>query len=87
MATVLRKGRLRVMVYSRDHPPPHVHVITPAGKAKILVEGNAGHPELVWNFGLARRELATALALIDRHKDLILEQWRRNHEQSGLDPH
>jgi hypothetical protein len=63
-----------------------VHVVTPRGKAKVLVENRAGLPELVSNIGLARRELASALALIEDNRDLILEQWRRIHGQSKLDP-
>lgn len=81
MATVLRKGKLRVIVYSRDHPPPHVHVVTPRGQAKILVDGPAGHPKLAWNFGLPRRDLAAALGAIEDHRDLILAEWKRIHEQ------
>ena len=81
MATVVRIGRLRVMVYSRDHPPPHVHVVAPRGQAKVLVDGPEGHPRLVWNLGLSRRELAQALAVIEDHRALILAEWKRVHDQ------
>ena len=80
VATVFRTGKLRVMVYSHDHPPPHVHVVTPQGHAKILVEGSSGHPRLVWNLGLSRRELALALAAIEDQREAILAEWRRIHE-------
>ncbi len=80
MATVLRRGKMRVIVYSRDHWPPHVHVVTPKGQAKILIEGPTGHPVLEWNLGLSRRELASALAAIEDHRDLVLTEWRRIHD-------
>ena len=85
VATIVRLGRLRVMVYSRDHPPPHVHVVSPRGSAKIMVAGAAGHPTLVWTLGLSRRELERALAAIEDHQDLILGEWNRIHEDSKVD--
>ena len=80
MATVVRVGKLRVIVYSRDHPPPHVHVVGPRGQAKILVDGPEGHPRLEWNLGLSRRELARALAIVADHRELILTEWKRIHD-------
>lgn len=70
------------MVYSRDHPPPHVHVVTPEGQAKILVEGSSGHPQLVWNLGVTRRELAMALGVVEQHREAILAEWKRIHEHA-----
>ena len=72
--------KIGVIVYSRDHPPPHVHVVTPNGQAKVPVHGRNGHPTLVWNLGLARRDLAAALAAIEEHRKLILAEWDRIHE-------
>ena len=80
MATILRLGRLRVMIYSRDHPPAHVHVIGSRGSAKIEVRGPSGHPGLVWNLGLSRRDLARALAAIEDHAELILSEWKKIHD-------
>jgi hypothetical protein len=71
---------LRVIVYSRDHWPPHVHAVTPRDQAKILIDGPAGHPALEWNLGLSRSELAWALAAIEDHRDLILTEWKRIHD-------
>jgi hypothetical protein len=82
MATVVRIGKLRVMVYSRDHPPPHVHVIAPRGQAKIQVDGPEGHPGLKWTFGLSRREIAQALAAVEDHRELILAEWERVHDHT-----
>jgi hypothetical protein len=70
------------MIYSRDHPPPHVHVVTAQGNAKILVDGPGGFPRLEWNFGLSRRDLARALAAVADDRDRILAEWRRIHEHA-----
>jgi hypothetical protein len=80
VATVLRRGKLRVIVYSRDHWPPHVHIVTPQGQAKVLIDGPAGYPAVEWNLGLSRRELAVALAAIEDHRDRILTEWKRIHD-------
>jgi Domain of unknown function (DUF4160) len=80
VATVVRIGKLRVIVYSHDHAPPHVHVVAPRGQAKILVDGPEGHPRLAWNLGLSRRELALALATVKDHRELILAEWKRIHD-------
>lgn len=73
------------MVYSRDHPPPHVHVVGPRGSAKILIAGPAGRPALVWNQGLTRRDLEQALAAIDDHHQLLLDEWNRIHDRTQVD--
>jgi len=75
-------GKLRVIVYSRDHRPPHVHVVTPRGQAKILIDGPTGQPALEWNLGLSRGELATALAAVADHRELILAEWKRIHDDA-----
>jgi hypothetical protein len=80
MATVVPIGKLRVMVYSRDHPPPHVHIVAPRGQAKVLVHGPERHPRLEWNLGLSRRELALALSVVEDYRELILAEWNRVHE-------
>jgi hypothetical protein len=82
VTTVVRIGKLRVMVYSRDHRPPHVHVVAPRGQAKILVDGPGGTPGLEWNLGLSRRELAQALAAVEDHRELILAEWKRIHDDT-----
>jgi hypothetical protein len=82
VATVVRVGKLRVMVYSRDHPPPHVHVVAPRGNAKILIVGPEGLPRLEWNLGLSRRELADALAAVEDYQELLLAEWRRVHDRA-----
>ncbi|HEY2609796.1 MAG TPA: DUF4160 domain-containing protein [Reyranella sp.] len=38
MPTVLRIGGLRIMIYSSDHRPAHVHVIGGGGRGSIQPE-------------------------------------------------
>ena len=78
MATILRIRGLRVVIYSNDHPPPHVHVIGSGREAKVRLSEHE-HPSLMTNEGLTRRQLATALAEIERNRELLLKRWKEIH--------
>ncbi|HEX9773707.1 MAG TPA: DUF4160 domain-containing protein [Steroidobacteraceae bacterium] len=81
MSTILRVGKLRVMIYSRDHPPPHVHVVGPGGTAPIQLAGSARPPLLMENEGLSKRQLAGALRAVLEHREILDEAWSRIHDQ------
>ncbi|MFN3930523.1 MAG: DUF4160 domain-containing protein [Brevundimonas sp.] len=50
MATIFRsRRRFRVVVYSNDHPPPHVHAIGPDGDARFLLNCPDG-PVALWDY-------------------------------------
>jgi hypothetical protein len=79
MPTVLRARGLRVVIYTNDHWPPHVHVIGAGRQARIALGAEGERPHIVTNEGLSRRELAVALAEIDRNRELLIERWREIH--------
>lgn len=37
MGTILSYINIKFVIYSNDHPPPHVHAISPDGEAKIEI--------------------------------------------------
>ena len=76
MPTILRLQGLRVVIYTNDHWPPHVHVVGTGREAKFAL-GTAGQrPSIVSNEGLSRRGLTLALIEIDRNRELLLDRWR-----------
>ena len=79
MPTILRFRGLRVVIYTNDHWPPHVHVIGPGREAKVALGAEGQHPSLVSNEGLSREQLARALVEIDRNRDLLMQRWREIH--------
>ena len=79
MPTILRIGRLRILMYVNDHPPPHVHAIQAGAEARITIGSEDGKASLLSNDGLSRRELAVALEEIDRNRALLLMRWRELH--------
>ena len=79
MPTILRFRGLRVMIYSYDHRPPHVHVIGPGAEARIALGGEGARPWVMTNDGLSRRDVVRALAEIERNRDLLIQRWREIH--------
>jgi hypothetical protein len=51
MPTVLRLGRLRVVIYLNDHRPAHVHVMGGGQEAVFKLNCPAGPAELRENYG------------------------------------
>lgn len=79
MVTVFRGRRLRIVIYTNDHWPPHVHVVGPDREAKVALGEPGEHPTLVTNDGLSRAELVSALLEIDEQRDLLMQRWREIH--------
>jgi hypothetical protein len=75
MITVIRASDLRVIVFTDDHAPAHVHVFGD-GHAKINLLGS---PELVWAEGMTRGEVRKAIRLVSDQQSLLLAKWREIH--------
>jgi hypothetical protein len=81
VATILRVGKLRVMIYSNDHPPAHVHIVGPSGSARVLLGDRDRLPLLLENEGLSRRQLILALRAVREHRQQLADAWNRIHGQ------
>jgi Fe2+ or Zn2+ uptake regulation protein len=62
MPTVHRFQGLRVVIYSNDHRPAHVHVMGRGCEAVFRLHAPSGPPELRENYGFS----ASSVALIER---------------------
>jgi len=78
MVTIHRAHGLRVIIFTDDHEPAHVHVFGD-GQAKINLIGPDGVPVLVWAEGLKRNEVRRALQLVRDHQAAFLARWREIH--------
>lgn len=78
MVTVLRAYGLRVVIYTNDHDPAHVHVFGD-GEAKINLLGAEGAPELVWAEGMSRGDIRRALRLVTEELTTLLARWEEIH--------
>ena len=79
MPTVLRYGRLRIVIYPADHRPAHVHVIGPDGEAVFNLRCPRGPSELRENYGLSRREAGIAERAINEHIGELCGAWEEIH--------
>jgi len=77
--TVLRRGRLRIVIYPADHRPAHVHALGPDGEAVFNLNCLAGPSELRENYGLKRRALAAVERLINGHVNELCRAWEEIH--------
>jgi hypothetical protein len=55
--TVLRLGALRVVIYTNEHRPAHVHVIGGRYEAVFRIKCPEGPVELRENYGFKRQEI------------------------------
>ncbi|MEO0654321.1 MAG: DUF4160 domain-containing protein [Pseudomonadota bacterium] len=78
MVTVLRERGLRVVIFTDDHEPAHVHVFGD-GHAKINLAGANGAPELVWAVDMKRNEVRKAMAVVRENSTALLTKWGEIH--------
>ena len=79
MPTVLRRSRLRIVIYPADHRPAHVHAIGPDGEVVFNLNCPAGPCELRENYGLKRRALAAVERLINGRVNELGRAWEEIH--------
>ncbi len=78
MVTIHRAHGLRIVIFSDDHEPAHVHVFGD-GHAKINLSGRSGTPELVWAVDMKRNEIRRAMAIVTEQRQAFLARWREIH--------
>ena len=78
MPTILRTGKFAFRLYPNDHAPPHVHVVTAEGEARIQL-----HPKtvLLGVYGLKKADAAEAVRLVRQHQVFLLGAWRDLHDE------
>jgi len=69
--TVLRTSNVRIVVYPKDHNPPHVHVIGPRAEAKFRIEDL----ECYFNRGFSKKQLSRIKEFLKDKVDLCMEAW------------
>ena len=77
MVTVLGAGGPRVVIYTNDHLPAHVHVYGD-GEARIDLLGPGG-PSLIWADGMTRGEIRRALGVVSGQRAFLTQRWEDIH--------
>lgn len=78
MVTIFRAHGLRIIIFTDDHEPAHVHVFGD-GQAKINLIGPDGSPVLVWARDMKGNEVRRAVQVVRDQQDLFLAKWREIH--------
>ena len=78
MVVVHRALGFRIVIYTQDHEPAHVHVTGP-GRAKINLLGPDGCPEVVDVVGIKKSDMRRLLTEVTEHQDRLMREWERIH--------
>lgn len=78
MVTIYRAHGLRIIIFTDDHEPAHVHVFGD-GHAKINLTGPSGEPDLIWAEGMKANDIRRAMQLIRDQQEQFLAKWREIH--------
>lgn len=81
MVVVHRAHGFRVVIYTQDHEPAHVHIVGP-GRAKISLLGPDSRPEVVDVVGIKKSDMRRLLAEVTEHRDRFMREWERIHGRS-----
>lgn len=78
MPTVLQLFGLVFRIYTRDHLPPHVHVISPDGEAKFTIGETV--VELVQNKGMKQKDINLSLSILEENRERLINEWNKIHQ-------
>lgn len=79
MATIDYIDGLRVVIYSNDHRPAHVHVIGNEQEAVFHLHCPDGPPMLHENFGFPKHRLRRIVDELKLKLPKLCREWRRIH--------
>jgi len=76
MPTLLRINGFRVVIYTADHEPMHVHVINAEGEAVIVIGRKA---RLIRSGGMKDKSVQNALEIVQDNAGMLAEAWETIH--------
>lgn len=76
MPTVLRVGPYRVMIYTHDHPPAHVHVVRDGRVVKLEIGAEV---RVIYYHPKMKSELSKIREIITEHQSFLLGKWVELH--------
>ncbi len=79
MPTVLRFGRVRIMIYANDHRPAHVHARKGRQQAVFELNCPRGPVSLRENYGFPFREVNRLAGSLQAHVEALCAAWRTTH--------
>ena len=77
MPTALEMDGFRIVIYTNDHAPAHVHVVRGDGEAKINIASE--RVALVSAYGLKKTDIKRAVRIVSENRELLLQKWIETH--------
>jgi hypothetical protein len=81
--TILRFRSFRIVIYTDDHPPPHVHAVGPDGKAIFLLNCPTGPVLLREETYLTQAQVKALANFLSEHLELLCKAWEDIHGDSA----
>lgn len=69
----------RVVIYTNDHRPPHVHMVGPTVHARFELLCDLGSVRLMSTIGFRISELRRVEAYLLRHLEQLCNDWNQIH--------
>lgn len=69
--TLYKLGNVRVVMYPKDHNPPHVHVISPDAEAKFDIQTF----ECLFSRGFSKKDIRRIKEYLSARKKHLMEAW------------
>jgi hypothetical protein len=80
MPTVLRLSKgWRVVVYTNDHRPPHIHVLGVQEHARFELLCDLGRVTLISNFGFTHSQINSISVNLVRNIGKLCSEWGKIH--------
>ena len=71
MPTVLREANRRYVIFTNDHPPPHVHVKAPGCECRVRIADG----KVIDSAGFTGRELRDIVSQVGLHAATLQAVW------------
>lgn len=79
MPTLMRVAGYRIVIFTNDHSPAHVHLLKANARAKILLGDMHWPPQVVEVRGIGLKDLRKMMDVVCEHQMLLLEKWEEIH--------
>ena len=78
--TILRFGAFRIMIYTDDHEPAHVHVLGRGGQAIFVLNCSAKDVSVRARRKITLRDERRIAAFLMENLGILCEAWERLHD-------
>ena len=72
-------GAFRVMIYTDDHGPPHVHVVGKGGTVTFFLRHESRSVSIRSNDGISRADVRAIATFLEENLDILCQAWERIH--------